>query len=70
MTLTNGVAPGGVDGWELVGEGAVVTDVGAGGADQDTVVNPVADSHADAQQLTFPHAEEGAILNINREAFS
>lgn len=70
MALTNGVTPGGVDGRELVGEGAVVTEVGAGGADQDAVVNPVIDSHADAQQLTFTDAVEGAVLDEHRQALS
>lgn len=70
MTLTNGVTPGGVDGRELVGEGAVVTEVGAGGADQDAVINPVVDSNTDAQQLTFTYAGEGAILNVHHEALS
>lgn len=69
-TLTNGVTPGGVDGWELVGERTVVTDVGAGGADQDAVVNPVVGSNADTQQLTFTDAEVGAILNEHRQALS
>lgn len=68
VTLTNGVTPGGVDGRELVGEGAVVAEVAAGWADEDAVVNPVVDSHADAQQLTSPDAEEGAILNEHRQA--
>lgn len=51
-----------------MGQGAVVTEVSAGGADQDAVVNPVVDSDADAQQLTFPQAQEGAILNVHRQA--
>lgn len=68
MKLTDGVAPGGVDGQELVGQGAVVTEVGAGGAEQDPVVNPVVDPDADAQLLTFPHAQEGAVLNVHRQA--
>lgn len=66
----NGVTPGGVDGRELVWEGAFVTEVGAGGADQDAVVDPVVDSHADTQQLTFTDAEEGAILNEHSQALS
>lgn len=68
--LTKWVAPRGVDGRELVGEGAVVTEVGAGGADQDTVVNPVVDPYANAQQLTFTNTEEGTILNVHREALN
>ena len=67
-TLTYGVAPGGVEGWELVWERAVVTEVGAGRADQDAVVNPVVDPDADAQQLTFPGALKGAILNVHQKA--
>lgn len=46
-------------------ERTVITEVRAGGADQDPVVNPVVDLHADAQQLTFMDAVETAILNIN-----
>lgn len=69
-TLTDGVAPGGVGGRELVGERTVITEVGAGGADEDAVVNPVTDSDADAQQLTSPHTVEGAILNVHGEALS
>lgn len=63
MTLTNGVTPGGVDGRELVGEGAVITEVGAGRTDQDAVIDPIVDSDADAQQLTFTDTQEGTILN-------
>ena len=69
-TLTNGDAPGGVGRRELVGEGAVVAEVGAGGTDEDAVVNPVVDPHADAQRLTFADAEEGAILNEHQQALS
>lgn len=51
-----------------MGQGAVITEVGAGGADQDAVVNPVADPDADAQQLTLPGAQEGAILYVDGKA--
>lgn len=68
--LTDGLTPGGVGGLELVGEGTVVTEVGAGGADEDAVVNPVADPDADAQQLTSADAEEGAILNVHGQTQS
>lgn len=70
VSLTNGAAPGGVEGWEQVGEGTVVAEVAAGGADEDAVVNPAADPHADAEQLTPPHAQEGAVLNEHRQALS
>lgn len=49
-------------------ERAVVTEVGAGGAHQDAVVNPVADPDADAQQLTLPRARERAVLDVHRQA--
>lgn len=69
-TPTNGVAPGGVDRRELVRKRAVVTEVGAGGARQDAIVNPAVDSDADAEQLTFADALEGAILNVHHQALS
>lgn len=53
-----------------MGEGTVGAEVGAGGADQDAVVNPVVESHADAQRLALTDAEEGAILNVHRQALS
>lgn len=67
-TLTNGLAPGCVGGGKLVGEGAVVTENLTSRTDQDAVVHPVAHAHADAQQLTFVHAEEGAVLNKHHQA--
>lgn len=51
-----------------MGEGAVVTEVSTGRANQDAVVNPTVDSHADTQQLTFAHAEEEATLNEHCQA--
>lgn len=62
------MAPGGVGGRELVGEWAVVTEVGAGGADEDAVVDPVVDSHADAQLLTALRAQERLILDQHLQA--
>ena len=67
MTLTNGVTPGGVNGRELVGEGAVITEVGAGRTDQDAVIDPVVDSDADTEQLTSTDTQEGTILNKHHE---
>lgn len=68
--LTDGLTPGAVGGRQLVREGTVVTEVSAGGTDEDAVVNPVADSDADAQQLTSADAEEGAILNVHGQTQS
>lgn len=70
MRLTNRIAPGGVGGWELVGEGTAITEDLASGTYQDPVVDPVANAHADAQQLALAHAEEGAVLDEHQQALT
>lgn len=70
MRLTNRIAPGGVGGWELVGEGTAITEDLTSRTDQDPVVDPVANAHADAQQLTLVHAEEGAVLDEHQQALT
>lgn len=69
-TLTNGVPPGRINGWKLVGEGAAITEIMAGGTEQDAVVHPIVDAHAHAQRLTLVHAEEGAVLNKHHQALT
>lgn len=51
-------------------EGAVVTEELAGGTDQDAVVDPAPQAHADAQQLASAQAGEGAVLDKHQQAFS
>lgn len=53
-----------------MGEGAVVTEVGAGGADQDPVVDPAVDPDADPELLTFEGTGEGATLDQHHQALS
>ncbi|TNN69598.1 hypothetical protein EYF80_020243 [Liparis tanakae] len=66
--LTNGVAPGGVAGRQLVREGAVVAEGGACGAQQHAVVHPVVEPHADAQRLAFTRTRVGPVLDQHRQA--
>lgn len=53
-----------------MGEGAVITEELTGRTDQDPVVHPISEPHADAQQLTFVRAEEGAVLDKHHQALS
>lgn len=53
-----------------MGEGTAIAEIITGRTDQDTVVHPIVDSHADAQQLTFVHTEEGAVLNKHHQALT
>lgn len=53
-----------------MGEGAAITEQLTGRTDQDAVVDPVSQAHADAQQLTSVRAEEGAVLDKHQQALS
>lgn len=48
--------------------GAVGAKVVAGGADQDAVVDPAVQPHADAEQLASAHTQEGSVLDKHLQA--
>lgn len=47
---------------------AVGAKVAAGGADQDAVVDPAVQPHADAEQLAGARTQEGAVLHKHLQA--